>query len=89
MKPQSGNMIPIQDVLNKIIWDKEFGQGSFEIGYYDRVENKIILVPFQRLGLIPGDRFSFKLIGPDGEESSIPFHRVHQVFKDGELIWER
>lgn len=82
-------MVPIQDLLNRIIWDKDFGQGNFEIGYYDRVEDKIIEVPFQRLMFTPGDHFSFQLFGPDGEECSIPFHRVRQVFKDGQLIWER
>lgn len=82
-------MIPIQDLLNRIIWDKEFGRGSFEIGYYDRIADTIIRVPFRMIEVVPGDHFSFLLYGPDGEVSSIPFHRVRQVHKDGQLIWHR
>jgi len=33
-------MIPIQELLNRIKWDKSFGAGRFEITYYDRVEEK-------------------------------------------------
>lgn len=82
-------MIPVQDLFNRIIWDKDFGRGSFEIGYYDRIAGKIIRVPFSMIELIPGDHFSFYLYDPDGETCSIPFHRVRQVFKDGQLIWHR
>lgn len=82
-------MIPIQDLLNRIIWDKEFGRGDFEIGYYDRVEERIIRVSFRMIELVPGDHFSFLLYGPEGETCSIPFHRVRQVYKDGQLIWHR
>lgn len=82
-------MIPIQDLLNRIIWDKEFGQGSFEIGYYDRIKDAIIIVSFQQLAFTPGDHFSFHLFGEDGEALSVPFHRVREVYKDGELIWQR
>ncbi|MBI4793972.1 MAG: DUF504 domain-containing protein [Deltaproteobacteria bacterium] len=82
-------MIPIQDLLNRIIWDKDFGRGDFEIGYYDRIADKIIRVPFREIQMIHGDHFSFSLYGPDGEACSIPFHRIRAVYKDGRLIWER
>lgn len=29
-------MTPIHELLNRIRWDKEFGQGRFEVGYHDR-----------------------------------------------------
>ena len=82
-------MIPLQDLLNRIRWDKEFGRGRFDLGYYDRVEGKIITVPFQKVILTEGDHFAFHLIDQEGESISIPFHRVRQVYKDGRLIWER
>ncbi|HEV2328157.1 MAG TPA: DUF504 domain-containing protein, partial [Verrucomicrobiae bacterium] len=40
-------MTPIQDLLNKIRWDKEFSRGKFQLGYFDRVEKRVIMVPFQ------------------------------------------
>lgn len=82
-------MIPIQELLNRIIWDKDFGRGDFEVGYYDRIEKKIIRVPFREMQMVAGDHFSFYLYGPGGEASSIPFHRIRAVYKDGLLIWER
>lgn len=82
-------MIIIQNPLNRIICDKNFGQGSFKIGYYDRVDDKIIKVPMERIIFIPEDHFSFRSFGLDGEERTIPFYRVREVYKNGELIWQR
>ena len=82
-------MIPLRDLLNRIIWDRDFGQGNFELGYYDRITNTIIRVPFSMVELIPGDHFSFSLSDLNGQTRLIPFHRVRQVFKNNELIWHR
>ena len=56
-------MIPIQDLLHRIRWDEEFGKGNFEIGYYDRVKDRIIRVSFQRIIFKKGDKFSFYIEG--------------------------
>lgn len=82
-------MILLQELLNRIRWDGDFGRGRFDLGYYDRVEDRIITVPFQQLILTAGDHFAFQLITPAGELIAIPFHRVRQVRKDGVLIWDR
>ena len=82
-------MIPIQDLIDRIRWDKNFGQGNFVIGYYDRIEDKIITVSFKELQFKRGEHFSFQVVGSDGKICSIPFHRVRTVYKDGPLIWER
>ena len=82
-------MIHIQDLLNRIRWDENFGQGDFEIGYYDRVEDKIIRVSFQHLHFPPGDHFAFELTGQNDETCSVPFHRVREVYKNGLLSWQR
>jgi RNA cyclic group end recognition protein len=42
-------MIPIHELLNRIRWDSEFARGSFQLGYYDRAEDRIILVPLQEI----------------------------------------
>ena len=41
-------MIPIHQLLNRIRWDHEFARGSFHLGYYDRAENRVILVPLAK-----------------------------------------
>lgn len=40
-------MTPIHELLSRIRWDKEFGQGRFEIGYFDRFENAVHRVALQ------------------------------------------
>jgi uncharacterized protein (UPF0248 family) len=82
-------MIPIHELLNKICWDREFGKGIFEIGYYDRMERKIIQVSFEKVLLEKGNHTTFQLMDVNGELQTIPFHRVREVYKDGDLIWSR
>ncbi len=82
-------MIPIHVLLNRICWDKEFGKGIFEIGYYDRMERKIIRVSFENVLLEKGNHATFQLTDANGELHTIPFHRVREVYKDGDLIWSR
>lgn len=83
-------MKPIKELLNRIRWDKEFAQGRFEIGYYDRIKDEIITVPLQVVQFTEGDHyFAFQCFGGDGEVHAIPFHRIRTVRKDGALIWQR
>lgn len=55
-------MTPIQDLLHRIQWDPEFGKGEFVIGYHDRLDDRIVRVPFQRVHLARGQHFSFDVI---------------------------
>ncbi len=82
-------MIPIHELLNRIRWDKDYGDASFTIGYYDRVANKIIRVPFKQLDFDPQDHFDFSLVDEEGELHTVPLHRIREVFRNNELIWER
>lgn len=82
-------MIPIQELLNRIRWDAEFRKGNFELGYYDRRKDRIILVPLDQIDFEPGNHFSFEITDSNNETHTIPFHRVKEVYKNGELIWRR
>ncbi len=82
-------MITIHELLNRICWDRKFGKGIFEIGYYDRMERKIIRVSFEKVLLEKGNHATFQLMDVNGELQTIPFHRVREVYKDGDLIWSR
>ena len=82
-------MIPIHELLNRIRWDADFARGSFVLGYYDRVDDKVIRVPIRRVQLTPDDHFSFQVTDPDGYTHEVPFHRVKDVYRNGELIWHR
>jgi uncharacterized protein (UPF0248 family) len=82
-------MITIRALLNRIRWDREFGRGDFTVGYYDRLEERIILVPLVEVRFDPDDHFSFQLTDAAGEPLAIPLHRVCEVYRNGELIWRR
>ena len=86
---QAEEMQPIQALLNRIRWDREFGKGEFVIGYYDRLERNIIKVPLRELYFSEDDHFGFQLMDSEGGLHSVPLHRVKEVYKDGELIWHR
>ncbi|NIO41999.1 MAG: DUF504 domain-containing protein, partial [Burkholderiales bacterium] len=65
-------MMPIQDLLNRIQWDANFGMADFVIGYYDRVTGTIKRVPYAQIRLQPGAHFSFEAIETDGSVHSVP-----------------
>lgn len=82
-------MITIRELLNRIHWDRQYGRGKFSIGYFDRLEGRIIVIPLGEVRFIPGDHFSFQLMDAGGQPVSIPLHRVCEVYRNGELVWQR
>lgn len=81
-------METIRELLNRIRWDEGFGEGTFDVGIYDRVEGAIEFHPLEELQLEKGNHFSFSIVIA-GEVLSIPFHRIREVRKNGECIWSR
>ena len=82
-------MIPIHELLSRIRWDRQFGEGDFVIGYYDRVEDAVIRVPMRELFFQPDNHFAFDLIDRDGMLHSVPLHRIREVYRNDKLIWHR
>ncbi|UCE88364.1 MAG: DUF504 domain-containing protein [Pseudomonadota bacterium] len=82
-------MIPIHQLLSRIRWDKTFADAEFALGYYDRVADKVIVVPFAEVTLVPDDKFAFEVMDREGELHSVPYHRVRDVYRNDELIWHR
>lgn len=82
-------MIPIQDLLHRIQWDPALAGARFEIGYLDRVADRIVRVPFGDVRLGRGPRLVLEAVGPDGSMHTVPLHRVREVWRDGQLIWQR
>src|SRR6516225_8620942 len=69
-------MIPIHELLNRIRWDPEFAKGNFELGYYDRTENRIIMVPLKEVTFPTESPSTFQLVDPEGQVHRVPLHRV-------------
>lgn len=82
-------MMPIQKLLDRIQWDREFGRGDFEIGYDDHMEQEILRIPLRKMKFRDEDHFSFQMEDAEGNLHTIPFHRIRKVYKEGRLIWQR
>jgi uncharacterized protein (UPF0248 family) len=82
-------MIPIQDLFHRIQWDAQYAKAEFEVGYYDRVDERIVRVPFRRLRFEKGEHYWFEALENDGAVHRVPLHRVREVWRNGELIWHR
>ncbi len=82
-------MTPIQDLLHRIRWDPRFARSEFVIGYYDRSTRGIVRVPLRHVNFASGERFFFEAIEDDGSAHEVPLHRVRELWRDGELIWQR
>lgn len=82
-------MIPVHKLLSRLRWDPRFRAGKFEIGYYDRLQNRILVVPFEAIRFLTATPFVFEVYDDEGEVHRIPFHRVRRVYRDGRIIWER
>jgi uncharacterized protein (UPF0248 family) len=78
-----------QDILNRIRWDERLATDTFMIGYYDRVEDQIIKVAFTEIRFPEDNHFQFEIIDEEGELASIPYHRVREIYRNGQLIWHR
>ena len=82
-------MTPIHELLSRIRWDAEFGQGRFELGFYDRRAGTIQRVAFQEIVFPADGRHAFELVDESGQPRRIPFHRVREVYRNGRIIWQR
>ena len=82
-------MMPIRKLLNRIRWDRTFGQAAFMIGYLDRVENQILQVSFREIHFHEESPDSFEVVDGEGKRHRVPFHRVKEVYRNGERIWRR
>lgn len=82
-------MQPIHELLNRIHWDPAFGEGEFELGFLDHQEDTIVRIPLRSIDFMPADHFFFYYLDEEGEEHSVPLHRIRSVYKNGKKIWCR
>ena len=82
-------MQTINELLNRINWDPEFGEGEFELAFLDRVEQGMVRLPIREISFVRGEHFFFYYFDDENVEHSVPFHRIKAVYKNGECIWHR
>ena len=81
-------MQPIHQLLSRIRWDETFS-GDFELAYADRGQEELVRLSLANVEFEKGNSFSFTALGDDKLYHDIPYHRVREVYRDGELIWKR
>ena len=82
-------MQPVHELLNRIHWDKDFARADFIIGFYDRLEKNIVRKSMKEVYFERSDNYFFHFHDTEGEEHSVPLHRIKEIFRNGELIWHR
>lgn len=82
-------MSPIHELLNRIRWDSEFAKGDFQLGYYDRAGDCVVLVSLKEVTFPADSPHTFQLTDLEGQGHRVPFHRVREVYKDSQRIWHR
>ena len=82
-------MIPLHELLSRIHWAPEFGRGEFRIGHLDHLCRGLVYVPLWEMHQEPDSYFCFDVADEEGVVHSVPYPRVKEVWKDGELIWRR
>jgi len=80
-------MVPIHELLARIQWDRGFGTGEFELAYLDRGKVGLVRLPLDRI--VSKTAFGFEAEQDDGTVQAIPYHRVREVRRNGELIRSR
>lgn len=83
------SMQTIRELLDRIHWDSEFSQGEFELGFLDHHCTEEVRIPLQRVIFLAGDHFFFYYTDTDGQQHSVPLHRIKSVYKNGQRIWHR
>lgn len=82
-------MTPIHELLARLRWDAAFARSRFVIGYRDRIERKVIYADLREVARDADNPAFFDLLAEEGVARSVPLHRVREVWRDGELIWQR
>ena len=82
-------MTPVHELLARIRWDPAFGRGRWEIAYLDRTQPTLVHVALEEVNVDASIGFAFDVIDEEGVTHTIPYHRVRQVWRDGELVWSR
>jgi len=78
-------MQPIQNLLNKIKWDKRENPEEYSIFYYDRILKDLIEIPYEEIKRVEG---TFMVLDNE-DESNVPLQRVKKVTRDGYVVWQR
>ena len=79
-------MISINELLNRIKWDKYLKPEEYKLRYFDRVTDSLKEIKFAQIKEF--DNFSL-IVEKDNREIPLPLHRIREVKKGNKIIWKR
>jgi uncharacterized protein (UPF0248 family) len=79
-------MITIEQLINKIKWDDRENPAEYSLFYLDRITKKLVEIKYKDIARVDE---GFMVVMRDGEETSIPLHRIRRVMKKGIIMWKR
>ena len=82
-------MLTIKDLLNKIKWDKRLNPKDYTLYYLDRISKTLKKIRYSDIKKIEGNHIIIEKESKQGEQASIPMHRIKRVKKKGVIIWQR
>lgn len=79
-------MITIDELINKIKWDKRENPGEYSLFYIDRITKKLVEIKYTDIKMIDEGLI---VLEREGEETNIPLHRIKEVRKKDVAVWKR
>lgn len=79
-------MQTLKELISKIKFDKRENPADYDFFYLDRINHKKVKINFKDILRVEGEMF---VIEKNNFETEIPLHRIRQVTKNGEIIWQR
>lgn len=73
-----------KEVLDKIKWDAKEDAAKYVIAYKDF--ESLSEIKFTDIKKIDE---GFMIVNINGKETNIPLHRIREIKKDGEIVWQR
>jgi uncharacterized protein (UPF0248 family) len=81
--------VNIRDLLNKYKWANEFDPSKCVIEYLHRENGDMLVKEVNFATCIDVTSSGFAIFLCEGEELSLPYHRIMRVLYDGEVKWKR
>lgn len=82
-------MVSIHQLLEGIRRDAHGAPGDLVVGYWDRLDNRLVRVPMRRVHYGGNPDGGLVIEDEEGCMYRVPLDRVRVVLRDGEPIWQR
>ena len=78
-----------REFVKKILWSTQENPDDYIIQYYDRVEDKLISLPANKILPLDTNPIGFDVHDEELNTITIPHHRIRRFLKNRNVVWER